>query len=380
MGIIPKDKNKKMKKKTSTILLLAIVAAVFVYGTFAPNAEAKKAKHNYKTANFFSVTGDQTNADGTTSATSGAYDYRYYYRKVAVPGLKITDPLTLRLFGKNANSWLSYPDGSWISKSNYSIADGYLYLQYGSGVKLTDWLYSFLYTGDYRLFSYYGGKSAKRTKRNCAQIFNVSISGDDSDEDAEIAPYSYAPSTYSYYRKIPIKNLKTTSLPDYRVYKKGTYDSDFGESWASSGISFFTDGYAWIMYGASSNGQYQDLAEGDFKICFPEKVKKAKNHSKRYIFSVSGDDSNADKEVAYYTSTYYYRKVAVPGLKIDDQFNMRLMKKANFVSGFSEEAWTGGTYYISEDGYIYVLYGQKSSYNNIFYDTGTGDYRLFVYK
>ena len=107
MGIIPKDKNKKMKKKTSTILLLAIVAAVFVYGTFAPNAEAKKAKHNYKTANFFSVTGDQTNADGTTSATSGAYDYRYYYRKVAVPGLKITDPLTLRLFAKNANSWLS---------------------------------------------------------------------------------------------------------------------------------------------------------------------------------------------------------------------------------------------------------------------------------
>jgi hypothetical protein len=269
---------KKMNTKRIALIFFALLTAVFVCGALAQSAQAKKTKHNYKSANFFNVSGDQTNADGTTSTTSGAYDYRYYYRKVAVPGLKMSDPLPLRLSGEYADAYTMYPAGSWVGRSNFSITDGYIYINYGAGTKTpsSDWIYLFLYTGNYKLFNYYGGKSAKRTKRNCAQIFDVSVSGDDSDEDAEIAPYSYAPSTYSYYRKIPVKNLKTTSLPDYRVYKKGTYDSDFGESWASSGISFFTDGYAWIMYGIKSGSSYSDINEGDFRICFPEKVKKAK--------------------------------------------------------------------------------------------------------
>ena len=340
----------------------------------------KKQSTTTKAPNFFNVSGDQTNPDGTTSRTYYGYDYQYFYRKVAVPGLKISDPLPLKIFG-DSNFLPIYPGGSWSGRSNFSITDGYMYVQYGSGTKYADWIYTFPYMGNYKLFTYYGGKSTKKTKRNCAQVSNFSVSGDDGNEDAEIVLYSYSPNSYYYYRKIPVKNLRTTSLPDYQAYKKDTYTSDFrAESWASSGLSFFTDGYAWILYGVKFGSTYSDMNEGDFRVCFPEKVKKSKNHSKRYVFSVSGNDLDADNTVTYSTTTYYYRKYNVPGLKIDDQPNMRLMKKANFVSGFSEEAWTGGSYYISEDGAIYILYGQKSSANNIFYDTGTGDYRLFVYK
>jgi hypothetical protein len=253
-------------------------------------------------------------------------------------------------------------------------------LQYGSGWYYTDWAYSFNDTGDYRLFTYYGGKSAKKTKRQCAQIFDVSVSGDASDADASIVPYSYNTGMVNYYRKIPVKKLRTTSLPDYRVYKKDTFGSGLGaESWASSGISFFSNDYAWITYGYSADGQYHDLAEGTYRICFPEKVSKSRNHVKRYIFSVSGDEENADISINYSSTKYYYRKVLVPGLKTDNIPNMRLVKKANFVSGFSEEAWTGGSYHV-ENGFIYILYGYRTSFNNTYYDVGTGNYRLFIYK
>ena len=149
-------------------------------------------------------------------------------------------------------------------------------------MKSTDWSYSFPYIGNYKLFNYYGGKSAKKTKRSCAQVFDVSVSGDNTNADTS-AYYSYASNMVYYYRKVPVSNLRTTSLPDYRVYKKDTYSPGLeSESWTSSGFSLFSDGYAWITYGVSINGTYSNLYgtnENTYRICFLEKVKKSKNHS-----------------------------------------------------------------------------------------------------
>jgi hypothetical protein len=70
-----------MKKNLLPLAILA--AAVFLCGADAPNTEAKKVKHNYKTANFFSATGDQTNADTTVDYTStGGFQNRILYRKI----------------------------------------------------------------------------------------------------------------------------------------------------------------------------------------------------------------------------------------------------------------------------------------------------------
>jgi hypothetical protein len=78
---------------------------------------------------------------------------------------------------------------------------------------------------------------------------------------------------------------------------------------------------------------------------------------------------------------YYYRRISVPGLKTDNELNMRLMKKSSFVSGFSDEVWTGGGGpYYTGDGAIYIQYGSKMNGSPTFSDSGSGDYRLFTYK
>lgn len=370
--------------KTKIIIAVIILSmAVFACGADTKSADAKKAKHNYKTASFFDVSGDQTSADATVSKSQYGTTFYYFYKKIAVPGLKTSDPLPLRLFAKGSSSF-GYGEGSWVGKSNFSITDGYLWIQYGS--RQGELQYGLFDTGDYRLFTYYGGKSTKKTKRQCAQIYNVSISGNAGNADASIVPYSYIPGTTFHYRKIPVKGLKTTSLPDYQMYKKDTFDPGLeGESWAASGPSFFTDGYFWVAYGYSSGGQYYNLNEGDFRLCLPEKVARSKNHAKRYTFSVSGDASNADAVRTYgtsYTYTYYYRKVSIPSVKMDNQPNIRLVRKSNFVSGFSQESWSGSSYYTS-DGVLYIQYAYQittPSGGNTYYETGIGDYRLFVYK
>lgn len=371
-----------MKAKT-IILSLALLAAVFSCGAGIKTAEAKKTKHNYKSASFFDVSGDQTSADATASRSQYGTTFYYFYKKIAVPGLKISDPLPLKLFKKNLTSD-GYAEGSWTGRSNFSITDGYLWIQYGS--RQGDSQYGAFDTGDYRLFTYYGGKSTKKTKRQCAQISDFSVSGDASDADASIVPDSYAPGMTYHYRKIPVKGLKTTSLPDYRMYKKDTYDSGLeGESWAASGPSMFTNGYIWVVHGASYNGVYYDLNEGSFRFCLPEKIAKSRNFAKRYTFSVSGNASNADATRTWGTSyiyEYFYRKVSVPSVKMDNQPNLRLIKKNNFFSGFSEESWSGSSYYLS-DGALYVQYAYQvtnPSGSTTYYETGLGDYRLFVYK
>lgn len=369
-------------RKTKKIILIfsAIAAVVFLCGADTQNADAKKTKRNYKTANFVNISGDQTNADATADYTStGGYQYRNLYRKIAVPGLKASDPLPFRIYGQSKTP-ASYPEGSWVAGSSYSIADGYLYVKYGYGYNSPNWLYYIGSTGDYRLFTYYGGKSTKKTKRQCAQIFDFSVSGDASNADASIVVSSNNPNTISHYRKISLNNLKLTSIPDYQLYKKDTYNPGLGvESWSPASIHFFSDGNGWIQYGNSSNGQFTSTNTGDFRLCFPEKISKSKSFVKRYIFSVSGDATNADVSVISGPSTLFYRKVSVPGLKTDNELNMRLMKKASFVSGFSDEAWGGGSY-CTEDGAIYIMYGVKLNGSDTMTDYGLGNYRLFAYK
>ncbi|KKT33818.1 MAG: hypothetical protein UW19_C0005G0064 [Candidatus Moranbacteria bacterium GW2011_GWF2_44_10] len=343
------------------------------------SAEAKKTKRNYKTASLFNVSGDQTNADTTADYTLYGSQYRNLYRKISVPGLKISDPLPFRIYGQS-KAGAPYPEGSWVASSSYSIADGYLYLKYGYGYGGPNWSYYIGSTGDYRLFTYYGGKSTKKTKRQCAQIFGFSVSGDASNADASIVSSSSNPNTTFHYRKIALKNLKLTNVPDYQIYKKDTYDPGLGsESWSPTSIYFFSGGYGWILYGYSGNGQFYSSNTGDFRLCFPEKISKKKSFAKRYIFSVSGDATNADVSLNSGMFTLYYRKVSVPGLKTDNEMNMRLMKKNNFFSGFSEESWGGAAYY-TDNGAIYIMYGSEVNATGVFTDTGIGNYRLFTYK
>jgi hypothetical protein len=376
-------------KKENLILALIILAAVFSCGADTKNADAKKAKHNYKTANFLNISGDQTNADADIVRTSSMSNYHYYYRKIAVPGLKVSDPLPFQWFKKNS-AVAGFSDENWGSKGGYFITDGYLWMPYGymvTGLEQLGMLNSD--TGDYRLFSYYGGKDTKKTKRNCGKIFNFNVSGDATNADAAIAPYSFIPNSFYYYRRISLAGLKTANMPGYRIYKKNSFYSGLNEeSWSPTGPYFFADGAIWIAYGVNGPTGFVSMNEGDFRLCLYDKnlKNKGKKYAKRYIFSVSGDENNSDMATTTSTIpvvlTSYYRKIAIAGLKMSDESNLSILKKNEFVSGFSEDSFSplSTTLYMITDGYLYIQYEQRYAGATQSTETGEGDYRVFVYK
>lgn len=350
----------------------------------------KKTKHNYRSLTSTNVSGDETNGDVNVFMSSWLTNQTFYYRKVPVTGLSLADPFPLRVTRKG-NSVSGFEEEHWGGAS-YFISEGNVWVNYG--YKLTSGLTSFTSVGDYRIFSYNGGTRKKATKRKALAVYDLNLSGDESNADATAVFFPASPNTTYYYRKFAIPKLKMANLADYRIMQKNPYYQGINEDyWQPAPNNYFiTDDYVYLAYGSKTGNNFSTLyfpysVLGDYKFYLYSdgKIKKkklTKQYVKRYAFNVAGGESAADK-VSTTTSgsssyNYYYKKVTIPGLRMADQYNMKVMKKNSFTSGFSGESWSEGSFYVT-DGALWIIYGTKLG-SNAYVDTGAGDYQVFLYK
>jgi hypothetical protein len=135
-----------------------------------------------------------------------------------------------------------------------------------------------------------------------------------------------------------------------------------------------------VLFSVSPNAKAQEVNFSPMK-----KIKK--NYRSLSAFPVSGDGSDSDASIintsAYSVPSTLYRQVAIPGLRISDPFPFRIFKKSASMQGFEEENWGGMTNYFISNGFLWINYGQNSTFGGqtTFSDIGTyrGDYRYFNY-
>lgn len=353
----------------------------------------KKTKKNYRSLTSTTVSGDETNGDVDVLYNNWLTYQTFYYRKVPVAGLSLADPFPLRIERK-ATSVTGFEEEHWIGMSSYFISEGNVWLNYGYKLAYgPSASTSFTGTGDHRIFSYNGGTRKKATKRKALSVINFSVSGGESDADAT-AVLPTSPTTIYYYRKVAIPGLNMGNLGDYRIMQKNPYYQGISEEyWAPAGSNYFlTDDYLYIAYGSKYNNSYSTIYPpfspiGDYRFYLysdgkKKKKKLTKQYVKRYTFNVPGGESAADK-IATFTSgpstvTYYYKKVTIPGLRMTNHYNMKVMKKNSYLSGFSDNLWSEGSFN-TVDGSIWVIYGMKLG-SSAYVESGAGDYQVFLYK
>lgn len=353
----------------------------------------KKAKHNYRSLTSTSVSGDETNGDASILYNSWLTHQTFYFRKVPVPGLSLANPFPLRI-ERNVTPTTGFEEEHWSGVSNYFISEGNVWLNYGYrlvyGGQSSN---SFTLVGDHRIFSYNGGTRKKATKRQALAVYNFSISGDENNADTT-AVLPNSPTSTFYYRRVSIPGLRVANLGDYRIMQRSPFFQGISEEyWAPvSNNYFFTDDYLYIAYGSKYNNTYSTMYTpfspiGDYRFYLysdgkKKKKKLTKQYTKRYAFNVSGGENAADK-VSTMTSgpstiNYYYKRVTIPGLRMTDHYNMKVMKKNSFLSGFSDVSWSEGSFN-TVDGAIWINYGMKIG-SSPYVETGAGDYQVFLYK
>ncbi|HLM83831.1 MAG TPA: hypothetical protein VK254_01305 [Candidatus Bathyarchaeia archaeon] len=368
-------------------ILAFLTLAAFFLGGLSEGAQAKKS---YRATRSFTVSGDQTNPDATITSIGGISSTDYFYRQADFPGLKMDDPFSMRVFLKN-DPTDGFEEESWSSWDRYFVTAGNLWLYYGSN---NTWggntTYSDYATGDYRYSSYFGGVQKKKRKHGVFKTYSFHPTGDNTDADADIVPYDYAPNSHYYYRKVAVPELMMSNLADFRVFKKeSTYEGFSAQSWMPVMDDYFiTDGYLYMTYGyKNGNSNFVPMNDTNFRVFVYNDGKKKKNKLKKqyvkmYNFSTPASESGADKVAFFsgdgFTSTSYYKKQAVSGARMANFPNIQVMKKNNFPSGFSEESWSPLNYTMT-DGNIWIEYGYKMD-EDPFTDSGVGDYRIFRYR
>jgi len=357
----------------------------------------KKTKHNYRSLTTASVSGDDTNGDANVLANNWLTYQTFYYRKIPVSGLSLSDPFPLRI-ERNVTPVSGFEEEHW-SGSGYFITEGNVWVNYGyklayGGNSTT----SFTATGDYRVFAYNGGTRKKATKRKALKVYNFSVSGGADDSDVTGALSHSSNLTY-YYRKIAVPGLRVANLGDFRIMQKTPFHQGVSEEYwtLAPGSYLVVDDYIYIPYGskygtnsfsilynpASAIGDYRLYLYSDGKM---KKKKLTKQYVKKYTFNVLGGDNTADR-ISTITSgnltlNYYYKKVTIPGLRMNDHYNLKVMKKNNFISGFSGDSWSEGSFYTT-DNTLWINYATRSGLAgaaSTYTDTGAGDYQVFLYK
>ncbi|MDI6778035.1 MAG: hypothetical protein QMD77_02485 [Patescibacteria group bacterium] len=379
-----------MKKTIWVSMIAALVIGGFMpFGPFAKSAEAK----NYRSRSSFSVTGDGNNADASIVYVGAIQTNTNHYRRVSFSGLKMANPFSFRVFGQDEfQSGLG--SESWSISDRYFITSGNLWFYYGnSSTTEGNTIYSDYSTGNRRYFSYYGGTKKKKRKNSAYKAYEFTATGTESDADTTSRESSSG--TIYYYRKVSVPELDMDNLVDYRLYSKNDFPSGFSdESWMLETDDFFiADGALYVAYGAKYGGsQFYSLGDDTFRFFTYSDGKRKKNrltkqYVKKYQFSVSNDPNAADKVAAYsedgYTIQVYYKKVAIKGAKITDYPNVQVMKKNDFISGYTDESWSQVNYTIT-DGYLWATCGYQiidpdgtvGDYEN----SGSGDYQAFSYK
>lgn len=302
---------------------------------------------------------------------------------------------------RNATPVTGFEEEHWGGVGGYFISEGNVWVNYGSRTAYgsNPPSTSFTSTGDYRIFAYNGGTRKKATKRKALKVYNFNVSGSESDSDTT-GVFSYSPNATYYYRKIAIPGLRATNLGDFRIMQKNPYYQGISEEyWAPAPSNYFiTDDYLYIAYGNKYTGNtfsisyYPASPMGDYRIYLysdgkMKKGKLAKQYVKRYAFNVPGGDNTADKISTVtpsgpFTINYYYKKITIPGLRMNDHFNLKVIKKINFTSGFSGEAWLEGNFYTT-DNTLWINYATRSGTVggvSTYTETGAGDYQAFLYK
>ncbi|MFH1183286.1 MAG: hypothetical protein V1690_03420 [Candidatus Moraniibacteriota bacterium] len=362
-------------------------------GTQLVQQKKKKTKHNYRSLTSSTVTGDENNGDVGALMNSWLTYQTFYYRKIPVPGLSLGDPFPLRIVRK-ADSVSGFEEEHWGGAS-YFISEGNVWVNYGYKVEIgANKTTSFTTTGDYRIFSYNGGTRKKATKRKALAVYDINLSGDESNADATAVFFPANPNTTYYYRKFAIPKLKMANLADYRIMQKSPFYQGINEDYwhPAPNIYFITDDYLYLAYGSKFGSTFSTLyfpysVLGDYKFYLysdgkMKKKKLTKQYVKRYVFNVPGGESAADKVSTStngpFSYNYYYKKVTIPGLRMADQYNMKVMKKNSFTSGYSGESWSEGSFYVT-DGALWISYGSKMD-SSAYVDTGAGDYQVFLYK
>jgi len=349
----------------------------------------KKAKHNYRTYVSTTVSGDGSNADVTLNSGSVGY----HYRKIPITGLKASDPFPFYLMSKVGEAQ-SIGEESWATADNYFFSEGNVWVYYGdsltSGGHTT---YNDYAPGDYRYFGFYGGTQAKKRKKSTYKIYDVTVSGTETDADATANPYVDLPSYTFYYRKVPIANLATDNLLDIRVYYKSPADADFSQDqWYPKNYEYFiSNGYLYFAYG-SKNSVFSDYYNNtDYRIFVYSNEKKKKRklkkqYVKKYQLNIPADTSLADRVGTYtdgdYVEKSYFKRLAIPGIKMSDYKNLQVLRKNGSPSTLPADTWELGTFQVT-DGCIWIEYGYdvtNAGSPTTYYDSGSGDYRVYVYK
>lgn len=397
-----------MKKILWVLVALSVgFSSVLFYNPLANKAQAadyvqlkkkkKKTNHNYRSLTTTTVSGDDTNSDASVLYNTLSYYPTYYYRKIPVAGLTLANPFPLRI-EHNITPVSGFEEEHWGGVSNYFITEGNVWVNYGYKVtSIPIPTTSFLSVGGYRTFVYNGGTRKKPTKRQAIRVYSFSVSGDESNADTTaISPAN--PFAYNYfYRKISIPGLRVANLGDFRLMQKNPYYQGVNEEhWAPVNASYYfiTDDYLYVAYGNNFlNLPYTllynpALASGDYRFYLysdgkKKKKKLTKQYIKRYTFNVPGGESIADKTALVAPNAppnynFYYKRISLPGLSMADHYNMKVMKKNNFTSGFSGESWSEGSFYTT-DGALWINYGTKQG-TAPYTDTGAGDYQVFLYK
>jgi hypothetical protein len=358
---------------------------------YTQQKKKKKTKKNYRSLTSTTVSGDETNGDVAVLYNYWLTYQTFYYRRVPVPGLSLADPFPLQIERKSS-SITGFEEEHWSGMSNYFISEGNVWLNYGYRLLYgpTDTT-SFTSVGDHRIFSYNGGTRKKATKRKALSVIDFSISGDESNADAT-AVLPANPTTTYYYRKVSIPGLRVANLGDYRIMQKNPYFQGISEEyWAPAGSNYFlTDDYLYVAYGSKYNNSYSTIYPpfspiGDYRFYLysDRKIKKkklTKQYVKRYAFNIPGGESAADKAATFTsgpsTVTYYYKKATIPGLRMANHYNMKVMKKNSYLSGFSDNLWSEGIF-STTDGAIWILYGMKLG-SSPYIEIGAGDYQVFL--
>lgn|GEM_PF-1483706 len=365
--------------------------------TAAKKKKKKKKKHNYRSLTESDVTGgDQNNSDASGYYASVLSTQTVYFRKIPVPGLSVSNPFPIRV-QRYVTPATGFEEEHYTG-GGYLISNGNVWVNYGYQLSSGTGSTNFTGATNHRIFNYNGGTRKKTTKRQAFKSYDFSVSGDsDADVVATISNSGYSAWT-QYFRKISIPGLKVSNLGDYRIYVKNAYyqvgiNEDY---WVPISSNYFiTDDYLYVAYAYDIYGShaimyspYNPAGDYRFFLYSDGKIKKkklTKQYVKKYTFNVPGGQSTADKivtlENAPSTSYYYYKKVAIPGLKMNDQFNIRVLKKVNFTSGFTGEAWAPGSFYVT-DGYLWINYGLRAVSGSVdtYGDIGNGDYQVYVYK
>lgn len=353
-------------------------------------AKKKKAKHNYRTYTPTTISGDQNNAD----ATFGSGSTHQYYRDFPIKGLKVSNPFAFYLMSK-VDADQGFGEESWSQADNYFFTEGNIWVYYGYGFTYDGAVHYYDYAaGDYRYFSYYGGAKAKKRKNAAYKVYNYTVTGDENNADATAIPYLNIPNRTYYYRKLAVPDLETTKMVDFRVFRKTAADEEFAQDqWFPVNYDYFiTNGYLYIPYGSMGNcPPFSDYYNNrDYRIfVYSDGLKKKnrlkKQYFKKYQFNVSNNLAAADKVANYgdsdYSTNTYYKKFALSGTKMNDFPNIQVIQKTGITSTFDADTWTPGNYLVT-NGYIWINYGYDETQSGDFtsYDTGSGDYRVYVYK